>query len=633
MKKVLSIMILLIIIIFLRSNTTLSTVLIINNPIKTLNQYTDIPQEAWNKTFGGTALDWGWCVQETTDNGFIIAGETVSFGSGGYDAWLIKTDNNGNETWNKTFGGAVKDGGRSVQQTSDSGFIIGGYADSYGYPGHDVWLIKTDNEGNEEWDNIFGGIASDAAFSIWQTSDEGYIALGYVDSYGAGNHDIWLIKTDMYGNEEWNKTYGTEEWDSGYSVKQTEDDGFIIIGTTKSYGSGGQDAWLIKTDMYGNEEWNKTYGGSNNDWGSSVVMTDDSGYLITGDTYSFGPGGYDIWLIKTNKYGTEQWRRIYGDSASDDTGYSLKKTRDGGYIITGTKTSFDTGLTDVWLIKTDINGYMQWNLTINGGEDDWSYSVDETTDGGYIITGLTNSYGSGDYDLWLIKVELDNYENQPPNAPEIYGPQYGDVGVEYEYILVAEDVEGNEILYFVDWDDGTTSGWLGPYISGLQVEICHEWSEPGIYNIKAKAKDIHGAESEWSNSYTLVIGNHPPDTPTINGPTYGKPGIDYDYTFVTTDPEGDYVWYHISWGDKEIIYIYGPYPSGEEITLLYNWSEKGTFIISCWARDIYDAVSDVSTLEVTIPRDKATNNVLFLRLLERFPLILRLLDVWRSFIV
>ena len=254
-----------IIILLLGSNLTLSTSVNIKKTMKISNLNELIPKVTWNKTFGGSFLDWGWSVQQTNDSGFIIAGETVSFGSGGYDAWLIKTDSNGNETWNKTFGGTDKDGGRSVQQTNDSGYIIGGYADSYGNPGHDTWLIKTDEDGIEDWNSTIGGLASDGAFCVRQTSDEGYIAIGYADSYGAGDHDVWLIKIDMYGNEEWNRTYGTAEWDLGYSVQQTEDNGFIIIGTTKSYGSGGQDAWLIKTDMYGYEEWNRTYGGSNND--------------------------------------------------------------------------------------------------------------------------------------------------------------------------------------------------------------------------------------------------------------------------------------------------------------------------------------------------------------------------------
>jgi len=618
MTKKSLVLIFLIIIFFVCSNVTFGRNVNIDEKIIISNFNELVPKEAWNKTFGGEDLDWGWSVKVTTDGGFIIGGETVSFGSGGYDAWIIKTDCNGNKTWSKTFGGYSKDGCRSVQQTNDSGYILGGYADSYGYPGHDAWFIKTDDEGNEEWNSTIGGIASDGTFSVIQTSDEGYIGVGYADSYGPGNHDLWLVMTDKYGNEKWNKTYGTEEWDIGYSLKECDDGGYIIIGTTQSYGAGNQDAWLIKTDMNGSEEWNKTYGGENNDWGSAVVITDD-GYILTGDTRSYGTGGYDIWLIKTDKNGNEKWKRVYGNSSSDDTGYSLIKTSDDGFAIIGTKTSFSTELTDVWLIKTDNNGNMKWNLTLDGGMDEWSYSVDETMDGGYIIAGKTNSYGKGNYDLWLIKVELVNYENQPPTAPNINGPIFGEVGEEYEYLLSSEDYEVNDLFYYVDWGDGTYSDWFGPFPSGEIAIISHKWNLEGNYSIKAKAKDIYDAESDWSNSYIVIIENHPPNKPDINGPKSGKPGKSYDYTFNATDPDGDDIWYHIVWGDKEIIHIYGPYHSGEEITLSYNWTAKGRYIISCWARDIYDKESDISTFEVIIPRNNAINNMMFFLFFERCP--------------
>ena len=500
MNKFWSIMTFVIVIFFIGSNVTLSTGADIKKTrqISELNQ--DIPQEIWNKTFGGTALDWGWCVQETSDNGLIIAGETASFGSGGLDAWLIKTDSDGNELWNKTFGGPLKDGGRSVQQTSDGGYIIGGYADSYGYPSHDVWLIKTDNDGNQQWHSIYGGVASDGAFTVRQTTDDGYVALGYTDSFGAEYHDAWLIKTDSYGNEEWNQTYGTSEWEVGYSVEQTNDGGYIIVGTTESYGSGGQDAWLIKTDSYGNEEWNKTYGGANNDWGSAVCITDDGGYLITGDTRSYGPGGYDIWLIKTDKSGNEQWKRVYGDSSSDDTGYSLKKTSDGGYVVSGTKTSFSSQLTDIWLIKTNINGEMQWNLTFDGGDDEWSYSVDEVSDGGYVVTGLTNSYGVGNYDLWLIKVDFENYVNQPPTPPIIKGPRKGKTGIEYKWTFVSTDPEGDNITYYIDWGDECGGAeWHGPYPSELEIVVSHTYLFHYDFLILSLAADEHGEESNMSH--------------------------------------------------------------------------------------------------------------------------------------
>jgi hypothetical protein len=605
-----------IIFLFIFSNITLCTSVNIKKELKFSKTRILKPIVVWNKTYGGDNLDWGWSVQETTDNGLIITGETASFGSGNFDSWLIKTDSGGNKTWNKTFGGPYKDGSRSVRQTIDGGYILGGYADSYGHPGHDAWFIKTDSEGNEEWNTTVGGVASDGTFSVIQTSDEGFIGVGYADSYSGGIHDLWLVRTDEYGVEQWNKTFGASESDTGYSLKECDDGSYIIAGTTQSYGAGYQDAWLIKTDLDGNEEWNKTYGGGHNDWGSAVIITDD-GYYLAGDTHSYGPGGYDFWLIKTDKFGNEQWNKTYGESYSHDTGYSFIQTSDGGFAIVGTKTYFSTELTDMWLIKTDSNGNMIWNITIDGGNDEWSYSVDETNDGCYVISGKTNSFGNGNYDFWLLKIKLVEYDNQPPTVPLINGSDFGEVGQEVDFSFVSEDNEEDKIYYYVDWGDGTFDEWLGPFNSGEEVIISHVWETEGTYNIISKAKDFYNEESDWSEPFIIRIGNAPPNKPEIAGPRKGKEGKSYDYTFSATDPDGDNIWYHIGWGDKEIIYIYGPFPSGEKLKLNYTWVEKGTYVISCWVRDTYNNESETANLEVTIPRSRIFQNSLFLWLYQR----------------
>jgi len=350
------------------------------------------------KTFGGESREWGRSVQQTTDGGYIITGSTNSFGNGLFDVWLIKTDGNGNEEWNQTFGGSSIDEGCSVKQTTDGGYIIVGITSG------DVWLIKTDSQGNEDWNQHFWGSGYENGYSVQQTDDDGYILTGFTSSFGNGERDVWLIKTDSQGNEEWNQTFGGSEGDHGYSVQQTTDGGYIITGYTWN---GDYDIWLIKTDSQGNEEWNQTFGGSGYyDIGYSVQQTTDGGYIIVGITDSFGNGSTDVWLIKTDSNGNEDWNQTFGGGNSDH-GYSVQQTTDGGYIITGETESFGNGGRDAWLIKTDSQGNEEWNQTFGGSELDRGYSVQQTTDGGYIITGETESFGNGSSDFWLIKTDLE----------------------------------------------------------------------------------------------------------------------------------------------------------------------------------------------------------------------------------
>ena len=360
--------------------------------------------QGWEKTFGGTDDDGGYSVQQTTDGGYIVTGYTESFGNGDEDVYLIKTDGNGIELWAKTFGGTEDEKGRSVQQTTDGGYIICGGTKSFGNGNIDVYLIKTDGNGIEQWYKTFGGSNYDWGLSVQQTTDEGFIVIAHTQSFGSGGGDAYLIKTDGSGNEEWSKTFGGIFGDGGNFVQQTIDGGYIITGETESFGNvGSNDVYLIKTDPLGNEEWMKTFGGSDDDEGYCVQQTSDGGYVICGGKYPIG--NEDIYLIKTDGNGNEEWMKTFG-GMYDDYAHSVKQTTDGGYIINGYTSSFGNGNTDIYLIKTNGSGNEEWTKTFGGtGYDEGRRSVQQTSDGGYILIGGTESFGNGDEDVYLIKTD------------------------------------------------------------------------------------------------------------------------------------------------------------------------------------------------------------------------------------
>ncbi|MDD5529587.1 MAG: T9SS type A sorting domain-containing protein [bacterium] len=361
----------------------------------------------WTRIYGGSSDDYGFSVEQTTDGGFIIAGWTYSFGVGTPDSssnfYLIKIDSLGDTLWTKTFGGTSDDFAWSVQQTQDSGFIIAGYTMSFGSGEEDFYLIKTNLSGDTLWTKTYGGNYVDYGYSVEQTTDSGFIIAGYTQSFGAGG-DIYLIKTNSSGDTLWTKTYGGSSEDYAYSVEQTTDGGFIITGLTHSFGTVGGSVYLIKTNSSGDTLWTRTYGGSNSDWGYSVQQTTDGGFIITGMTYSLGGGYQDVYLIKTDYLGDTLWTKTFGGTGND-WGYSVEQTTDGGFIITGCTQSFGIVGGNVYLIKTNSSGDTLWTRTYGGSNSDWGYSVHQTTDGGFIISGDTRSFGTGSWDIYLIKTD------------------------------------------------------------------------------------------------------------------------------------------------------------------------------------------------------------------------------------
>ena len=447
----------------------------------------------WAVTFGGWYIDVGHYVQQTTDGGYIITGYTRSYGPSGRNVWLIKTDSSGNELWNNTFGGADDEEGFCVQQTTDGGYIITGYTKSFGAGLEDVLLIKTDSGGNQQWLKTFGGGNNDGGRSVRQTADGGYIIAGYTSSSGAGSVDAWLIKTDASGNPTWTKTLGGSSTDGAYCMQLTTDDGYILAGWTMSYGPGSLlNAWLVKTDNTGNQQWHKAFGGTDTDKAYCVAQTADGGYILAGETYSFGAGLYDMLLIKTDSLGNEQWMKTFGGTGRDYC-YSVQQTFSGGYILAGYTLSYGAGGDDVWVVKTDSMGTKVWDETFGGTSSDVGYSVKQTTDGGYIIVGHTLSYGAGVHDVWLIKLESDETP-PPPLEVDAGGPYEGLVGEPIQFI---GSVEGGVPPYSFHWDFGDNQ-------TADEQSPTHTYSIAGVYEAVFTVKDTMGVEASDTAIVTII---------------------------------------------------------------------------------------------------------------------------------
>ena len=354
----------------------------------------------WEKTFGGDNYDNGREVQITSDGGYIIVGGFEAWWSEGFgddDVYLIKTDQYGNTQWEKTLGDGDYDEGWSVQQTTDGGYIIAGDAGDY------VYLAKTDQYGNTQWEKTFGSNYYYETNSVQISRDGGHIIAGTTWTWPPGSgSDVYLIKTDAAGNMQWEKTFGGSDYEYGSSVQLTRDGGYIIAGEMYTSSAKGDDVYLIKTDAAGNMQWEKTFGGSETDRGESVKQTSDGGYIITGKTDSFGVENQSVYLIKTDKNGIKQWQKTFGISSGTTYGYDVEQTTDGGYIIAGSMYTSAKG-DDVYFIKTNASGKKQWEKTFGGSDDDWVESVHQTSDGGYISAGSTYSNVTGQGgDVYLI---------------------------------------------------------------------------------------------------------------------------------------------------------------------------------------------------------------------------------------
>lgn len=363
-------------------------------------------QITFERNYGGPYDDIGYSAQQTSDGGYIVAGYTNKepFPFGDRDVFLIRVDSLGDTIWTKTYGNSLEDGAYSVRQCKNGDYIVVGVTYSYSAGNYvsDVFLLKVAPDGDTIWTKTYGGTGWDNGHSVIESHTGGYIIVGETTSYGACGGDVYLVRADSEGNELWRKIYGGSSAQVGEAIQQTDDGGYIITGWSLSDSPDSEGVLLIKTDSVGNMIWEKIYGGMHCA-AYSVQQTSDSGYIICGHKAEFGNGGWEVWLLKTNSLGDTVWTRSYGGD-SEDWGYSVQQTSDDGYIMAGYTWSYGAGSGDVYLIKTDMSGDAMWTKTYGGTNVDYAYSIQRTADGGYIIVGRSGSYG-GDCDVYLIKTD------------------------------------------------------------------------------------------------------------------------------------------------------------------------------------------------------------------------------------
>lgn len=295
--------------------------------------------------------------------------------------------------YQKTFGGAGTDPDFGIAATPDGGHVMVGYTTSFGAAVSDLLLIKLDHDANLQWSRTYGGPLLEEASKVVLTYDHGFAICGRTASYGQGGTDAFLLKTDSMGNFQWMKTFGGPGDEIMFNLRQTSDSGFLLAGSTQSFGQGIWDMMYIKTNIYGDTMWTKIIGGSAYDQGTDAEETNDSGFVLLGRTMSFGSGTTDIFFIKLNANLDTVWSRVYGSTGWDE-GMKVKQTFDGGYIITGGSNSYTVGNYDGFLNKIDANGHITWSRDFFGLYPDATYDVFQLTDSGYIIMGETESFGS-----------------------------------------------------------------------------------------------------------------------------------------------------------------------------------------------------------------------------------------------
>ncbi len=371
----------------------------------------------WQTNEGGVYNEVGQAGIQADDGSYIVFGSTYSYGAGDFDMYLLKLNSAGDTIWTATYGGDSTEYGYDIQQTTDGGYILVGSTRSFGSGKRDVYLVKVDSVGQTVWSRTYGGADNDEGCSVRVTGD-GYIICGTTSSRGAGYSDLYLIRTNTVGDTLWTKTFGGVGGESGSAVREVTGGGFVAVGSTGSFGEGYSSIYLVRVDASGDSLWAVTLGGDKADFGSGIEIAPDGGFVIIGSTASYGSGYSDAYLIKTDLAGVPTWQQTFGGS-NDDRGYSVRPTRDGGYVIAGTTESFGAQGIDIYIIRTDLFGNHIWSQKYGGSKSDFGRMVFQDQARDYMVVGYSYSYSNGGSDIYIAKLGGDATPVEDENLPGI----------------------------------------------------------------------------------------------------------------------------------------------------------------------------------------------------------------------
>ncbi|MBU0487920.1 MAG: T9SS type A sorting domain-containing protein [Bacteroidetes bacterium] len=375
----------------------------------------------FQKAFGGGLWDEGHAVCQMSDNGYLIAGTTSSFGNGNTDMVLYRLDSLGKALWIKSYGTTLNESAYGLIETRNKDFVFAGFTNGAGAGGYDFYIVRVDSLGDTLWTRTIGGADWDFAYSLAETPDSGIVVAGESYSFSSGNSDMFVVKLSASGDSLWSKHYGGSGYECAYSIVADLDSNLLLAGSTTSFGAGNEDVYLVKLKPDGDSLWTKTYGGEADDLANSCITYSGGGYAIAGITGSFGGGMNDYWLLRTNESGDTLFTKTYG-SYDNEEAYTVCETFEGGFVIAGSTNG--PGYFDIYFFKSWSDGNWYYATSHGGIKEENAYCVKPTTDGGYIVVGVTNSFGSGFTDIYVIKTDQDGFTgpfNDVEELPVVLG--------------------------------------------------------------------------------------------------------------------------------------------------------------------------------------------------------------------